>query len=611
MSSQYTQSNNARMLPNSFTQPKGSKTNTTNNNNDNSSSFTTPISKPSAKKGQFSEPPKRSTPFKNSTPTRKATTPSARKPPTPKPNTKNQSTHPSESASTIRLRIERASKGDLLIIYRGEYRADPPSQFFYVTNKDSHRVYAVTIQQVSECTCPDFLRGHLCKHIYFLLLKAFHVPKDSPILLKARVIPASDLQQMFTYTFDPLDDFLLAPAAIREKFRDLYHTDFRNIHGSNRKPIGGNCAYCDRLMQNINDTIWCKMCGENVHRDCFEPLVQAQKQYGKTVNCLKCNRSWDSTPAHYLKISSTFNKPPKGFVEHSWSHLVERDASWIIEDGGFGGVTVALDDCGYLMLIQNGPASIPDTRSRPIPPVARPTPSSSSSARDNIHSRNWNEDTDTESDTESESSTEIEDNDTEVDSGTENEDHNIDNNNNNNNTQTQYFQTQTTTSQTQYPQTQTTPSQTRREPTQSSRAFQTSTTVTQSFSKQPSNVLPVKREYIELDDDTPVQDKPQPKSNIAFLKTELKGEPFILAKIETSQLPQIPKQESQIFVNTKKEEKVSITPKKDSIQVQYSTPNKESITLIFPKNELRQFQPPAKKRDVKREPNDNEIIILE
>ena len=54
-------------------------------------------------------------------------------------------------------------------------------QTFYILGS-SGNVYTVEIGQEHKCTCLDALKGHMCKHIFFVLLRILRVDERNPLL---------------------------------------------------------------------------------------------------------------------------------------------------------------------------------------------------------------------------------------------------------------------------------------------------------------------------------------------------------------------------------------------------------------------------------------------
>ena len=51
-------------------------------------------------------------------------------------------------------------------------------------------MYTVGVGARQVCTCPDFLRGNLCKHVLFVMLKVLKEPHSSPIVWQTGLAPS-------------------------------------------------------------------------------------------------------------------------------------------------------------------------------------------------------------------------------------------------------------------------------------------------------------------------------------------------------------------------------------------------------------------------------------
>ena len=70
-----------------------------------------------------------------------------------------------------RQRIERAKSQRLYLIQQRELSSSHGISRTFVVLGSTGNVYDVNIAKIPYCSCPDFERGHLCKHILFVYLK--------------------------------------------------------------------------------------------------------------------------------------------------------------------------------------------------------------------------------------------------------------------------------------------------------------------------------------------------------------------------------------------------------------------------------------------------------
>ena len=66
----------------------------------------------------------------------------------------------------------------------------------YAVLGSTNNVYDIHIGKVPTCSCPDFAKGHLCKHILFVMLKVLRVPGGSPLIYQKALLQ-TELQSIF------------------------------------------------------------------------------------------------------------------------------------------------------------------------------------------------------------------------------------------------------------------------------------------------------------------------------------------------------------------------------------------------------------------------------
>ena len=69
------------------------------------------------------------------------------------------------------------------------------SGIFSIKSANKTGVYVVRIKNIPTCTCRDFEKEWICKHLKAVLLNAYSVPLHSPLLAK-RVFSTDDLQNL-------------------------------------------------------------------------------------------------------------------------------------------------------------------------------------------------------------------------------------------------------------------------------------------------------------------------------------------------------------------------------------------------------------------------------
>ena len=82
-------------------------------------------------------------------------------------------------------RISRALSQRMFLI---ESKVENELQRSYKVLGSSGNVYDVIIGKLPSCTCPDFLRGNLCKHVIFVLCRVLHQVSMSFPFMKSLTI---------------------------------------------------------------------------------------------------------------------------------------------------------------------------------------------------------------------------------------------------------------------------------------------------------------------------------------------------------------------------------------------------------------------------------------
>lgn len=96
-----------------------------------------------------------------------------------------------------RDRIDRALSQRLYLLRQDDTSTDGSLSKKFSVLGSTGNVYEVKISRVPSCTCPDFLRGHVCKHIIFVIARVLRVSSSSPLLIQ-RALLQSELATMFS-----------------------------------------------------------------------------------------------------------------------------------------------------------------------------------------------------------------------------------------------------------------------------------------------------------------------------------------------------------------------------------------------------------------------------
>jgi hypothetical protein len=145
-------------------------------------------------------------------------------------------------------------------------------------------VYNIEIKKLPSCTCPDFERGHLCKHIIFVMAKVLHVSRRSDLIYQ-RALLKTELAKIFADApTAPLSEVLANTKAIAA---------YNNVVGGLAVPCApekdpdGDCPVCyETLICNKKMLDSCGTCRNYIHKECLGQWLSVQR------NCVYCRAVW-------------------------------------------------------------------------------------------------------------------------------------------------------------------------------------------------------------------------------------------------------------------------------------------------------------------------------
>ncbi|UZO10259.1 uncharacterized protein OCT59_001854 [Rhizophagus irregularis] len=181
-------------------------------------------------------------------------------------------------STPIYERIIRAEQQRLYMVNRE--KIDDFHEEFAVLGSTGN-IYTVTIKHVPNCTCPDFGKGNLCKHIFFIYLKVFRLNRDSSFIYQKALL-SKELRSIFANAAP--DPTVLANQRVRDKYKTFTSgelvSDTNGNENEKRRPIEGNCPICYEPLEEKDhkNIVWCKEgCGNNLHKDCFEQWKRSKR----------------------------------------------------------------------------------------------------------------------------------------------------------------------------------------------------------------------------------------------------------------------------------------------------------------------------------------------
>mmetsp|Transcript_39802 Transcript_39802/g.65162 ORF Transcript_39802/g.65162 Transcript_39802/m.65162 type:complete len:479 (+) Transcript_39802:186-1622(+) len=205
------------------------------------------------------------------------------------------------SSQKTRERISRARRQRLFMI---DAKIVSEIEREYAVLGSTGNVYTVTIGTLHECTCPDFAKGNLCKHVLFVLLKVLRVDSSSEYVYQKALL-STELAEIFAAAPRTLfSSSVLANAAVRSKYKQSVGEDDEDVGEGEgeeeeeeatveRKPLEGDCPVCMDEIDGSEATTYCRArCGNNVHVECFNEWKGNALRAAQPVLCMFCRCEW-------------------------------------------------------------------------------------------------------------------------------------------------------------------------------------------------------------------------------------------------------------------------------------------------------------------------------
>lgn len=271
-----------------------------------------------------------------------AATPSASFSPQFDPKEKRLAPFCSSLTAAIRVRITRALSQRLFLINQKEIA--PLHREFTVLGATGN-VYAVSIKHKPSCSCPDAAKGHLCKHVLFVMHRVLKVGRRGPDagryansyspLLYQKAYLSSELYEIFANA--PMGPGAAAAAAeagvavdaavkraylratgerdeeeeAREAAAEAARVEKaaadaaaaaaagplveKSLTGQVRHAISADedCAICYETLDDKTALVWCRaQCAQSLHAACFAQWRGAKMRQGDKVDCPYCRSAW-------------------------------------------------------------------------------------------------------------------------------------------------------------------------------------------------------------------------------------------------------------------------------------------------------------------------------
>lgn len=174
-------------------------------------------------------------------------------------------------------------------------------------------VYNIEIKKLPSCTCPDFERGHLCKHIIFVMAKVLHVSRRSNLLYQ-RALLETELAKIFANApVAPQSDVLANTAATAA---------YNRVIGGPAAPRApekdpdGDCPVCyETLICNKSMLDSCGTCMNYIHKECLSQWLSVQH------NCVYCRTTWCAYGSKPLSAKARANAMAAAEGEEGYINL--------------------------------------------------------------------------------------------------------------------------------------------------------------------------------------------------------------------------------------------------------------------------------------------------
>lgn len=246
-----------------------------------------------------------------------------------------------------RERIERAMPGSahrLFLIDTAQIAnlesSNGPSQEFTILGAVGN-VYTVVISRHPTCSCPDFAKGNLCKHILFVMLRVLKLEPTNPLVWQ-RAYLTSEVRNILANA-SVTDQTVLASSRIRQKYTEVKYggTPGGSSQQSKQRPVEGDCPICCEDLGGGEKVVFCDECGNNIHQVCFDKWASTKRSKGDPVTCVYCRAPWTSLVqgpgAESTKFGNQYLNLSQFSEEHQHTSLNELygdRAVWIAANNG-------------------------------------------------------------------------------------------------------------------------------------------------------------------------------------------------------------------------------------------------------------------------------------
>jgi hypothetical protein len=170
--------------------------------------------------------------------------------------------------------------------------------------------YAVSLEPLPRCSCPDFRfhgRSKRCKHILFVLRVLGAPPGSAAAHAAARPIPPDELAALLAAPARHVAD---ASPQLVARYAALAAGEA--VPQLPPRPVDAStdiCAICFEPLLEVDEAgggggetraalVHCRLgCGRSVHAACFSRWAAAKRAAREELTCVYCRAPWEPTPA--------------------------------------------------------------------------------------------------------------------------------------------------------------------------------------------------------------------------------------------------------------------------------------------------------------------------
>uniref|UniRef100_A0A7S0WTZ8 SWIM-type domain-containing protein n=1 Tax=Chlamydomonas leiostraca TaxID=1034604 RepID=A0A7S0WTZ8_9CHLO len=165
-------------------------------------------------------------------------------------------------------------------------------------------VYTVHIGRHPRCTCPDFEKGNLCKHVLFCHMRVLGRARTDPLIWQ-RALLSAEADEVLAALGDGggVDQAALANERTRARWAQMAGGAQGGAGlaapgaspAPKQRPVEGDCPICYEAMASgpgAEAVVFCATCGNNCHQSCFSRWSSAKRGGGLGVTCVWCRAPW-------------------------------------------------------------------------------------------------------------------------------------------------------------------------------------------------------------------------------------------------------------------------------------------------------------------------------